>query len=200
MKRKLFVFAIAALSVCVMASCGKKDSSKENAEKANTENVESEPEETDEEDVAPKTEEGVIAMLQEAYADANLVSQPEDDMEPNIDLFGEYCSKSFNEKLNRIREIDADKEWGAKYELLKDELGQFIYWEGSTVEMKDIDVTIDGDTANATYLLTNGEDELMTEVELVYEDGQWHINNWLQIGMMALDVQENMDEYIQENQ
>ena len=100
---------------------------------------------------------------------------------------------------NQIREIDADKEWGAKYELLKDELGQFIYWEGSTVEMKDIDVTIDGDTANATYLLTNGEDELMTEVELVYEDGQWHINNWLQIGMMALDVQDNMDEYIQEN-
>jgi hypothetical protein len=66
--------------------------------------------------------------------------------------------------------------------------------------MKDIDVTLDGDTADATYNLTNGEDELFTDVELVYEDGQWRINNWLQTGQFALDMQENMDWYIQENQ
>lgn len=201
MKRKLFVFAVAALSVCVMASCGKKDSSKESAEKADTENVEGESEEeSDEEGDAPKTKEGVIALLQQAYDDANLVSQPQDDMEPNLDLFAMYCSKSFNEKINKIREIDADKEWGEKYYLIKDELGAFIYWEGSTVTMKDIDVTLDGDTADASYNLTNGEDELFTDVELVYEDGQWRINNWLQTGQFALDMQENMDWYIQENQ
>lgn len=188
---------IAAMSVFVMMSCGSKDGSKENKAQEGTEQVAENEDEEDADEAAPKTEEGVIAMLEEAYSDANIISQPEDEMEPNIDLFALYCSKEINEKMEQIREIEVNT--GEKFDAIPDELGMFIYWEGATVTLKDMDVDIDGDTATATYNVSNGSDELITVVDLVYEDGQWHIDNWQQIGMLALDVKERMDEFIEEH-
>lgn len=191
------MLGIAAMSVFVMMSCGSKDGSKENKTEEGTEQVaENEDDEYADED-ASKTEEGVIAMLEEAYSDANIISQPEDEMEPNIDLFALYCSKEINEKMEQIREIEVST--GEKFDAIPDELGMFIYWEGATVTLNDMDVDIDGDTATATYNVSNGSDELITVVDLVYEDGQWRIDNWQQIGMLALDVKERMDEFIEEH-
>ena len=191
------MLGIAAMSVFVMMSCGSKDGSKENKTEEGTEQVaENEDDEYADED-APKTEEGVIAMLEEAYSDANIISQPEDEMEPNIDLFALYCSKEINEKMEQIREIEVST--GEKFDAIPDELGMFIYWEGATVTLNDMDVDVDGDTATATYNVSNGSDELITVVDLIYEDGQWHIDNWQQIGMLALDVKERMDEFIEEH-
>lgn len=199
MKRKLFVFAIAAMSACAMVSCGSKSGSSENVQKASAEKVESEniPEESDE-DVAPKTEEGVIAMLKEAYQDASLIANPEDDMEPNLDLFGMYCTADFNELINQIRAIDAQKEDGSGFFL--DDYALWNYWgPGNTVTPKDIDVTIDGDTAEATYQLSNGTEEQTTTVSLAYVDGKWLISDWQQIGMNGVSMVEAMSEYIEEN-
>ncbi len=190
------MIGIAAMSVCVMMSCGSKEANKD---KESTEQVaegENNEEESDDE-AAPKTEEGVIAMLQEAYSDANLISQPEDDMEPNLDLFGMYCSKDFNEKIEQIRNIEANT--GEKFNVISDPLGMFIYWEGATVSMNDIDVDVDGETAIASYTLTNGEDEMITVVDLVYEDGQWRIDEWEQIGKFTLNLKETMNEFIESN-
>ncbi len=195
MKRKLFLMVIAAVSVLVMASCGQKGSN----DNSSADQVTAEDEELDEDDApAPKTEEGVIAMLQSVYTDANLVSQPEDDMEVNLDLFGMYCSRDFNEKVHQIRSIESRT--GNHFEVIPDELGMFIYWEGQTVSISDIDVAVDGNEASATYNLSNGEDEMMTAIELVYENGQWRIDDWEQIGMLSVNIKAMMDEFIEENQ
>lgn len=191
------MIGIAAMSVFVMMSCGSKDANKDKESTEQVAEAENDEEEMDDE-TAPKTEEGVIAMLQEAYADANLISQPEDDMEPNLDLFSMYCSKDFNEKVEQIRSIEVNT--GEKFNVISDPMGMFIYWEGATVKMKDIDVDVDGDTAIATYNLTNGEDEMITVVDLVYEDGQWRIDEWEQIGQFALHLKDTMNEFIESNQ
>lgn len=189
------MIGIAAMSVCVMTSCGSKDANKE---KEGTEQVaESDnSEEMDEDAPAPKTEEGVIALLQEAYSDANLISQPaDDDCEPNLDLFGMYCSKAFNEKMDEIRSIEVSS--GDEFDQIPEPVGLFVFWEGSTVSLKDFDVDIDGDRAYATYNVTNGNDELISALQLVYEDGQWRIDDWEQIGMLVLNLRERMDEFIE---
>lgn len=195
MKRTFIVFGIAAMSVFVMISCGSKDASKD---KESTEQVaegnEEATEEAEEDEAAPKTEEGVIAMLEEAYADANLISQPEDDMEVNLDLYGMYCSKDFNDKVEKVRSIEAST--GEKFTAFEDALGMFVYWDGSTVTMKDASAWVDGDTAGASYVLTNGDEEMETVVNLVYEDGQWRIDNWEQIGKFGIDPKGTMEDFI----
>ena len=71
MKRKLFMVAIAAVSMCVMVSCGKKDN-KANDEKADTEEVaENEEEEDDADDTV---EASVTKLLNDAYEDLNSTS------------------------------------------------------------------------------------------------------------------------------
>lgn len=194
MKKTFMMIGIAAMSVCVMTSCGSKDANKE---KEGTEQVaENEGNEDDEDAPAPKTEEGVIALLQEAYEDANLISQPdEDDCEPNLDLFGMYCSKEFNEKMEEIRRIEVSS--GDEFDRITDEAGMFVYWEGQKSSPKDFDVEIEGNRAYATYNVSNGDDELITVIQLVYEDGQWRIDDWEQIGMLVINLREAMDEFIE---
>ncbi len=201
MRKSLFVFGIAALSVCMMVACGSKGGSNDK-EKADTEQVaeESDDEETDDEAAAPKTEAGVLAMLQEAYSDANLVAKPEDGMEPNIDLNAMYCSKAYNEKVEKIRAIDAKRTDNQCVHLLNPETLNWIYWEGQTVEMINARADVEGDTADAWYYLTNGENAILTNVQLVYEDGQWRINDFVQIGQLIINMMESMDEYIAENE
>ena len=197
MKRKLFLLAISALSMCMMAACSSKDSSKE---KESAEQVEAaNSEEDDGEKDAPKTKDGVIAMLKAAYEDVNIIyNPPEDDCEPNIDLFGMYGSKAFNELIGQVREIEAAKnseddlfftDWSALWH----------FWDEGTVTPTDFDVDVDGDTAEATFELVHGKDSATQVVSLVYEDGQWRVDDWLQRGMDGLSKVEEMKEYIKEN-
>ena len=210
MKRKLFLFAIAALSVCVMASCGKK-SSKDKNEKDDTELVEDEDDEeleADEEvadgvDVAPEedwTEEAVADVIRKAYADASLLYAPsEDGLEANIDVFGMYCTEDFNELLRKVRVIDAQQDDPGDC-FFQDESLTWNYWGVGSVEPKNIEVQLTtGNMAQATFQLTHGEEWLQTEVSLFYENGQWRIDDWVQVGDNAVSLAERMYEYVEQN-
>ena len=199
MKRKLYLFAIAAVSVCVMTACGSKDSSKDK-EKAGTEKVaegNDEGDEDDGEEAAPKTKEGVIAMVRSLYDDANTIYSPsEDGMEANIDLVGEYCSKKFNELVSQIREIDVEK---GEPGLCEDWNGLLSFYDEAPIEPKDFDVTIDGNTAMANFELVHGDESATHSFALVYEDGQWRIDDIEQRGIDGYSKVEQMTEYIEEN-
>ena len=212
MKRKLFLFAIAALSVCVMASCGKK-SSKDKDEKDDTELVENEEEDEEELDadeevadgveVAPEedwTAEAVADVIRKAYADASLLYAPsEDGMEANIDVFGMYCAESFNELLRKVRAIDAQQSDPAD-RFFQDENLTWNYWGEGSVEPKYIEVRLNtGNMAQATFRLTHGEEWLQTEVTLFYENGQWRIDDWVLVGDNAVSLAERMYEYVEQN-
>ena len=206
------MFAIAALSVCVMASCDKK-SSKDKNEKDDTELVEDEDEddeelEADEEvadgvDVAPEeewTEEAVADVIRKAYADASLLYAPsEDGLEANIDVFGMYCTEDFNELLRKVRVIDAQQDDPGEC-FFQDESLTWNYWGVGSVEPKNIEVQLTtGNMAQATFQLTHGEEWLQTEVSLFYENGQWRIDDWVQVGDNAVSLAERMYEYVEQN-
>ena len=73
------------------------------------------------------------------------------------------------------------------------------FWDEGTVTPKDFDVQVEGDTADATFELVHGKETVTQSVSLVYEDGQWRVNDWLQRGMDAVSKVEQMKEYIEEN-
>ena len=213
MKRKLFLFAIAALSVCVMASCSKK-SSKDNKEKDDTELVENEDEddeeleEADEEvadgvDVAPEeewTEEAVANVIRQAYEDVNVIYGPrEDDLEPNIDLYAMYCSEDFNKLVNKIRSIDAQKDDNDDMFFSYPDL-TWNYWGEGSVEPKNIKVELlTGNMAEATFELTHGQEWLQTKLSFFYENGGWRIEDWLQVGDDETSLVHRMTGYIEQN-
>lgn len=185
------------MAVCMMVSCGSKDNSKAKEENA-TEQAENaiEAEAADDEDAAPKTKEGVIAMLREAYDDVNIIlAPPEDDCEPNIDLVACYCSRAFNDLVGKVREVDAAKDFEDPF--FEDWSRMWNFWDKGPVTPKDFDVDIDGDTAEATFELAYGKESATQVVALVYEDGQWRVNDWEQRGMDAVSMVEKMKEYIE---
>lgn len=199
MKRKLFVMGIAAMSACVMMACGAKDSSKETGSTEQVEVASDESEVDDGDEVASKTKEGVIAMLKEAYDDANIIyNPPEDDCEPNLDLFGMYCSKDFYELINKVREVEA-KQTNEEDHFFSDWNAMWHFWDKGVVTPKDFDVTVDGDKAEATFELTRGNDSATQVVALVYEDNQWRVDDWLQRGMDGLSMREQIKEYLENN-
>jgi len=188
---------IAAVSMCVMVACGSKSGSK-NDESANQAEQAEEEVGYGEED-APKTAEGVIAMLREAYEEVNIFTNPsdDDDCEPNIDLVAEFCSKEFNELRNKMREIDVKK---GEPGIVEDWNGFWSFWDEGTITPKDFDVNIDGDTGDATFTLTNGDESVIYSVSLIYEDGQWRVSDWTQRGIDGLSTVERLKEYIEENE
>lgn len=210
----MFLYAIVALSVCVMASCGKK-SSKDKDEKDDTELVENEEEddeelsEADEEvadgvDVAPDedwTEESVVKVIRQAYADVNVIFGPrEEDLEPNIDLFAMYCTKDFNNLVNKVRAIDNEKDDNDDMFFTYPDL-TWNYWGEGSVEPKDIKVDLlTGNMAEASFQLTHGQEWLQTKLSFFYEDGQWRIEDWLQVGDNEMSLVKRMTRYVEQNQ
>ena len=189
---------IAAVSVCVMVACGSKSSSN------NEKSAEQQAEQTEEEvgygeEDAPKTAEGVIAMLNEAYEEVNLFTNPsdEDECEPNIDLVAEFCSKDFNDLREKIREIVVNKDVPS---IIDDWNGIWSFWDEGTITPKDFDVNIDGDTGNAIFTLTNGDEEITYDVSVVYEDGQWRVSDWTQRGIDGYSIAERLSDFIEENE
>ena len=202
MKRKLFLFAIAAVSMCVMVACGSKDASKDkdqNATEKVTEKAESDDSE-DGEEAAPKTEEGVVALINAIYEDVNIICGPrgEDDLEPNIDLVGQYCSKEFRELVDKIREIDANK-GEEEFDLQGNWVGLWAFFD-PPFEVQDIDVSLDGDEASVSYFLKKGGEKVEMDYSVVYEDGQWRISDCDRIGMLAGSWVDRMNDYIEANQ
>ena len=214
MKRKLYMIAIAAVSMGVMVACGPKGDSKENDKKTNaTEEVteEAEPEEAEPEEAEPeesyiekatlKTEEGVVALIYAIYEDINTIYGPrdEDECEPNVGLVGQYLSKEFRELTDKIREIDANKPEGEGFDMNSDWSGLWYFWD-PPFEVQNIDVSIDGDYGYVNYSLVKGGEAVDMSYTVVYEDGQWRISDCYGIGMMTGSWIDRMNEYIEANQ
>ena len=187
----------AAVSVFVMVACGSKPASN-NDESA--EQAELSVEVCDEEEDAPKTEEGVIAMLRAAYEEVNLFTTPDptEECEGNFDLVAEFCSKEFNDIRERIREAEVKK--GITDGLIEDWNGLWSFWDEGTITPTDFDVDVTGDVGEATFNLTNGEDSVIYCVSVIYEDGRWHVSDWTQRGIDGVSHLERMMDYLEEIQ
>ncbi len=201
MKRKLFQMTFAAVTVSVMMACGSKSGSNNvaSADQAAL-SVEVGDEEEEEDEDAPKTEEGVIAMLRAAYEEVNLFTNPcdEDECEGNFDLVAEFCSKEFNDIRERIREAEVEK--GITDGIIDDWNGIWSFWEEGTITPTEFDVDLEGDTGDVTFTLSNGEDSVIYCVSVVYEDGQWRVSDWTQRGLDGLSLLDRMMEYLEELQ
>lgn len=199
MKRKLFLMAITAISFCVIAACG----SKAGSNNANADQVAaadgSDSDELDEDDEnAPKTEAGVTDMLNQLYDDINIIYTPrgEDDLEPNIDIFAQYCSSAFNTLREQVMAIDFELDDEEKFFDDWDQL--FSFWDEAPMVPTDISVDVEGDTAQVFYELNHGSESATFELQVVYENGQWHVNDILQRGLDGLSKLEQMRTFIEE--
>lgn len=186
--------AITAVSVFVVAACSSKNNSSDNGAKADsTQVIDAE----GDEEADPKTADGVIAMLRQLYDEVNIIYTPrgEDEEEPNIDLFGEFCSEEFNSLRSQVMEIDANLDIMERFFVDWNQL--FSFWDEAPVTPTDFDVDIDGDTATVTYELTHNGDSATHELELVYENGHWRVNDIVQRGIDALSKLGEMRTFIE---
>ena len=185
MKRKLFIFATAMIA-CVMVSCGPKSV---NSVKAAPETAVADQDQTTKD---------IVDMLTKAYTDANVLAEPsEDGMEPNIDLFGQYCSASFNELLRKVRVACGNL--SDPEECFFSDENMIWLGKGGKVKIENIDVDMK-DPVTASYDVVNEDGSKMeTEVALVKENGEWKINDWLQRGMDGVSLVENMTEFVEKN-
>ncbi|MCR4602822.1 MAG: hypothetical protein K5683_04745 [Prevotella sp.] len=199
--RKIHLIIITVMSLCLMASCDNKKSNKNWAQEEDYEDTEMVDEETaDDMEVAPEalwTEDAVADMLRKAYKDASLIYAPsEDGQEANIDLDAMYCSKYWNEVLQQVRAIDARQSDPSKR--FGDGNAQWNYWMEGAVEPKDIKVTLlTGNMAEATFDLTHGEEWMHTRVSLDFEDGEWRISDWLEVGDSSQSLLEAMEKFVE---
>jgi len=200
MKRKLFMVAIAAVSMCVMVSCGKKDN-KANDEKADTEQVAGNDEEEDDANTTPK--EAIAKLLESAYEDLNVIYGPrdEDDCEPNLDMFGMYCTEGFNQLITDIRKVDYEQDLEEDRFFRGNELAMWGPWEDGSLSIDDITVEMNGeDLAYATYNLHHGEEWINMGVELELENGEWRIADFTKTGDVEASMEALMISYLQANE
>lgn len=193
MKGKIYLFAIVAVSVSMMVACGQKDGSKDK-EKDGAGQVAASGDEA-----ASKVKEDVIAMIKAIYDDVDIIystgSEPAE--EAGIDLMSKYGSKKFFRLVEQVRKIDAGK----------DEENRFVddwdtllnCWDVGVCQPTDINVTIDGSTAQVNYELYYSGQYATYVLALVKEEGQWRIDDILQIGNDVGSKVEQMTSYLKEN-
>jgi hypothetical protein len=209
MKRKLYVYAIALVAVCVMAGCGSKESkegSKESkdtvqvAEAGTTEAGATEASYAEASETDSQADEEIVAMIKAVYDDVDIVYSTSGEGEPenNIDLMTKYGSKRFCDLVQQVRKIDAGKAEGNRFVDDWDEL--LSYWGvGQCQVTDDFETTVDGNTAKAKYWLFYSGQYALYELALVKEDGKWRIDDMLQIGNDTGSKVEQMTKYIKEN-
>jgi hypothetical protein len=204
MKRKLFMIAFAAVSVCVMVACGSKDGSKEKADAEQvaeeTSEVTEEASENEEngEEADARVEDEIVAMINDIFDDSDIEYTTNDQgyMEANIDLIMDFGSIRLCNLVEQVRMIDANK----------DETEHFIAdwnWMLNCFDqggVEDIEVDVDGDTAKAKYWVSNSGMRELYELALVKEDGQWRVDDVLTMGGQKGSKAEEMTKYIEENQ
>lgn len=207
--KKIEMFAIAAVAVCVMASCDGKKSNKTWSQEEDLDETElveddeeaDEAEASNEIDVAPDelwTEEAVSDVLRRAYADVSTVFTPQEDgLEANIDLDGTYCTEQWNETLRKVRAASYRKTRNGKEGF--NEIIHWNYWMEGRVTPEDIHVTLlTGNMAEATFRLTHGEEWMHTRVSLWFENGQWRISDWLEVGDDSNSLLMEMEKYAEQ--
>lgn len=193
--------AIAAVSMCVMMSCGNKGN-KANDEKANTEEVaDNDGEEEDDADATP--EEAMAKLLENAYDDLSVIYGPrdEDDCEPNLDMFSMYCTEGFGQLITDIRVADYNQELETDRFFQGSELAMWSPWEDGPLSVDDINVEMNGDEyANVTYILHHGDEWISMGVEFELENGEWRIKDFTKTGDVEASMEALMLSYLQANE
>ncbi|MBO4673964.1 MAG: hypothetical protein J5616_06415 [Bacteroidaceae bacterium] len=152
-------------------------------------------------DVAPAdqwTEDAVAQQLKKIYAEVSKVYAPsKDGMENNTDLDAMFCTKDFNEVQCQVRAINAKKSSGKRFE--RDDI-RWTYGMDVPVTPKNIKVDLlTGNTAEATFELSSGEQWMYTKLTLDWEDGQWKIRSWNVVGDDNSDLLDEMYKYVSAN-
>ena len=153
-------------------------------------------------DVAPAdqwTEEAVAQQIKTIYAEVSKTYAPsKDGMENNTDLDGMFCTQSFNELQRQIRVINAKKK--ADSRRFENEQIRWTYGMDTPVTPKNIKVELmTGNIAEATFELHSGEQWMYTKLTLDWEDNQWKIRSWNEVGDDNNDLFEEMSKFVEEN-
>ena len=148
--------AIAAVSMCVMVSCGNKEN-KANDEKSTEENAETEQvtedyeEDGDDGEAIPGV--AMSRLLESAYEDLNALYSPsEDGLEGNLDMFGMYCTEGFNKLITDTRAADYKQALEEDRFFQGSELAMWSPWEDNGLSIDDINVEMNGDEYALDYL------------------------------------------------
>ena len=153
-------------------------------------------------EVAPAdqwTEEAVAQQIKTIYAEVSKTYAPsKDGMENNTDLDGMFCTQSFNELQRQIRVINAKKK--ADSRRFENEQIRWTYGMDTPVTPKNIKVELmTGNIAEATFELHSGEQWMYTKLTLDWEDNQWKIRSWNEVGDDNNDLFEEMSKFVEEN-
>ena len=208
-KSNIMMFiAIAALS---FTSCGNKtnnDTDAENTDSVAANALTDTPTASDDPamvadgvDVAPEdqwTEEAVSQQIKKIYAEVSKAYAPsKDGLENNTDLDGMFCTKDFNELQRQIRIINSKKTSNRRFE--REDL-RWTYGMEVPVTPRNIKVElVTGNIAEASFELSSGEQWMYTKLILDWEDNQWKIRSWNEVGDDNSDLFDEMSEYVKEN-
>ena len=203
---KTLTYILVAASIMLTTSCNlgnKADAENTDSLKADTlmesTEVTDEPEMlADGVDVAPEdqwTEEAVEKQLKKIYAEVSKAYAS--GKESNTDLDGMFCTADFNELQRQVRVINAKK---SSNKLFENEQIRWTYGLDLPVTPKNIKVNLlTGNIAEATFELSSGEQWMYTKLTLDWEDNQWKIRTWNEVGDNSSDLYDEMYKYVEAN-
>lgn len=153
-------------------------------------------------DAAPAdqwTEEAVADQIKKIYAEVSRAYAPSaDGLENNTDLDDMFCTNDFNEIQRQVRVINAKKR--ADERRFENEQMRWTYGMDLPVTPQNIKVTLlTGNIAEATFELRSGEQWLYTKLTLDWEDNQWKIRSWNEVGDDNNDLLDAMTKFVQGN-
>ena len=151
-------------------------------------------------DVAPEdqwTEEAVAQQIRTIYAEVSRAYAPTNDgMENNTDLDAMFCTREFNDVQRQVRAINAKKTTNRRFE--REDI-RWTYGMDLPVTPQNIKVEfLTGNIAEATFELHSGEQWMYTKLTLDWEDNQWKIRSWNEVGDDNSDLLQEMTEYVAE--
>ncbi len=120
-------------------------------------------------------------------------------IELKIDLNEAFCSTDWNRLINEINKNDEQKHNG--------EVGFFDcdYWlqaqDYGNVSISDIDVDFaSADNATVNFVLHNLGTETPMQLAFINENGKWVVDNIIKKGENAVNMKQEMKEYLSEEQ
>ena len=205
--RKLTYFFVAA-TLMLTTSCNlgnKADANAENTDSLKADTLVKSTEVADEPemladgvDTAPEdqwTEEAVEKQLKKIYAEVSKAYAS--GKESNTDLDGMFCTADFNELQRQVRVINTKKSSNKRFE---NEQIRWTYGLDLPVTPKNIKVNLlTGNIAEATFELSSGEQWMYTKLTLDWEDNQWKIRTWNEVGDNSSDLYDEMYKYVEAN-
>jgi len=201
-------FTLIMMAALGLAACGNKtdNSNADSTDSTTIESVklvtDSSDQEADGVDVAPAdqwTEEAVAQQIQKIYAEVSRVYAPKaGGTEDNTDLDAMFCVQEFNEIQRQVRVINAKK--NADDRRFENEQMRWTYGMDLPVTPQNIKVELmTGNIAEATFELHSGEQWMYTKLTLDWEDNQWKIRSWNEVGDDNNDLLDAMTNFVQAN-